>query len=302
MWQLPGKSSPLESSPHCHPLQTSPVAVLRLNPPSQTADKTLRRTSIPTLDTADHYVALVVEKYRVATGPGSAAHEAARQIMPTLREWGNRYLQNMTPTGAYSKGTAITLASHIDILVLLRPAPETEMREIFWSLFKYLTDHGYRPHTHGVAMRIQSNGLDIDLLPACQMDGSSHDHMVFDKSAKAGIGTNVSRHVHLVANSRRTQEICALKIWRAQSSLDFPSLYLELTALAALEKQRFGQLADNVMAVLRYISARLPSTVVKDPANPDNVISDSLSPSEKQIIAKAAAKELSDENWKRILW
>jgi hypothetical protein len=42
--------------------------------------------------------------------------------------------------------------------------------------------------------------------------------------------------------------------------------------------------------------------VVRDPANPDNVISDALSPSEKQIIAHAAARELSDENWKRILW
>jgi hypothetical protein len=165
-----------------------------------------------------------------------------------------------------------------------------------------LTDHGYRPHTHGIALRIQSSGLDIDLLPACQMEGGRHDQMVFDKNGRAGIGTDVAQHVHLVASSRRTQEICALKIWRAQSSLDFPSFYLELTALAALEKQRFGQLADNVMAVLRYISARLPSTVVRDPANPDNVISDALSPSEKQIIAHAAARELSDENWKRILW
>ncbi len=244
----------------------------------------------------------MVEKYRVATGPGSAVHEVAREVMPTLREWGNRYLQNMTPSGAYAKGTAITLASHIDILVVLRHAPEIEMREIFWSLFKYLTDRGFRPHTHAVAMRIQYQGIDIDVLPACSVEGGSHDHIVFDKNSVNGIGTNVARHVHLVANSRRTQEICALKIWRSRASLDFPSLYLELTALAALEKERFGQLADNVMTVLRYISARLVKTVVRDPANPDNVISDALTASQKQIIAKTAAKELSDENWKRILW
>jgi hypothetical protein len=254
------------------------------------------------LDTADHYVASVVEKYRVATGPGSAAHQAALEVMPTLKQWGNRYLQSMTPSGGYAKGTAITLASHIDILILLRHAPEIAMRDIFWSLFKFLTDRGFRPHTHEVAMRIQYNGLDIDLLPACTVEGGSHDHMVFDKNSAGGIGTNVAQHVHLVANSGRTQEICALKIWRARGSLNFPSFYLELTAIAALEKERFGQLADNVMTVLRYISARLAKTVVRDPANPDNVISDSLTASEKQIIAKAAAKEFSNENWKRILW
>jgi hypothetical protein len=150
-------------------------------------------------------------------------------------------------------------------------------------------------------MRIQYKGIDIDLLPACTAEGVSHDHIVFDKNSARGIGTNVAQHAHL-ANSGRTQEICALKIWRARSSLDFPSLYLELTAIAALEKERFGQLADNVMTALRYISARLPKAVIRDPANPDNVISDALTASEKQIIAKAAAKELSDENWKRILW
>src|SRR5438270_9813723 len=89
-----------------------------------TADKTLGRLSILTLDTADHYVASVVEKYRVATGPGSAAHAAALEVMPTLKQWGHRYLQSMTPSGSYAKGTAITLASHIDILIVLRHAPE----------------------------------------------------------------------------------------------------------------------------------------------------------------------------------
>ena len=36
-------------------------------------------------------------------------------------------------------------------------------------------------------MRIQYNGLDIDLLPACTVDGGSHDHMVFDKNSASGI-------------------------------------------------------------------------------------------------------------------
>jgi hypothetical protein len=96
-------------------------------------------------------------------------------------------------------------------------------------------------------MRIQYSGLDIDLLRACTVEGGSHDHLVFDKNSASGIGTNVAQPVHLVADSGRTQEICALKIWRARSSLNFASLDLELTAITALEKERFGQLADNMM-------------------------------------------------------
>jgi glutamate/tyrosine decarboxylase-like PLP-dependent enzyme len=112
----------------------------------------------------------------------------------------------------------------------------------------------------------------------------------------------VARHVHLVANSGRQQEICAFKIWRERMSLDFPSLYLELTVLRALGSEHFGQLAENILAVLRYLSNRLEQAVVADPANSDNILSSDLSAHDKQVIAKGARDALYDENWKKILW
>ena len=92
-------------------------------------------------------MASVVEKCRVATGPGSAAHQAALAVMPILKQWGNRYLQSMTPSGGYAKGTAISLASHIDILILLRHAPEIAMRRLLFgrrgpaAAFRRAADH-----------------------------------------------------------------------------------------------------------------------------------------------------------------
>lgn len=64
--------------------------------------------------------------------------------------------------------------------------------------------------------------------------------------------TYIARRIHLVANSGRQQEICAFKIWRERMSLDFPSLYLESTVLHALSSERFGQLAENFLAVLVF--------------------------------------------------
>ena len=105
-----------------------------------------------------------------------------------------------------------------------------------------------------------------------------------------------------IANSGRQQEICAIKIWRERMSLDFPSLYLELIVLRALGSEHFGQLAENILAVLRYFSKRLEQAVVADPANSDNILSSDLSANDKQAIAKAARDALYDENWKKILW
>jgi len=104
------------------------------------------------------------------------------------------------------------------------------------------------------------------------VDDNAHETTLHNDS-EAGIRTDVGQHIHLVSSSGRAQEICAMKIWRERNSLDFPSLSLELTVLEALAGQRFGQLADNVLAVLRYLARRFRRMTVRDPANEDNVIS-----------------------------
>ncbi len=141
----------------------------------------------------------------------------------------------------------------------------------------------------------------LDLIPSCR-DGSSGGNVLFNKRSGMAVQTDVAQHVHLVANSGRQQEICALKIWRERNSLDFPSLYLEMTVLKALETERFGQLADNVLAVLRFLASRFPEVVVRDPANARNILSNDLTSQAKRAIAVAARTALYDENWKKIIW
>ncbi|MGA2859467.1 MAG: hypothetical protein ABSE40_21580 [Candidatus Sulfotelmatobacter sp.] len=251
--------------------------------------------------TVEQYAASMVEKYRVVPDPGSAPHRAADELIPLLKQWGKEHLLGITLSGAYAKNTAITLASQVDMLVALSPVPGMEMKEIFWSLFEFLTDHDLEPRTRNVSMQWQSKGLAVDVIPA-RREGKSSGQVLFNKRTGAAVQTDVAHHVHLVANSGRQQEICALKIWRERNHLDFPSLYLELSVLRALESERFGQLADNVLVVLRYLSSRFEQAVVRDPANRDNIVSDDLTASDKKAIAKAARNALYDENWKKIVW
>ncbi len=150
-------------------------------------------------------------------------------------------------------------------------------------------------------IQLESKGLFVDLVPACRGRGSA-GNVLYNKKAGATVETDVAQHIHLVANSGRQQEICALKIWRERWGLDFPSFCLELTVLQALETERFGQLADNVLTVLRYLSSRFEQALVLDPANSSNVVSKDLSGAAKQAIAKAARNALYDENWKKIIW
>lgn len=242
-----------------------------------------------------------MEKYHVNADTGSPSHRAADEVIPVLQQWGKQYLAGITLSGAYAKNTAITLSSHVDILIALNPVPGMEMKQVFWNLFTFLSDQNLRPHTRDVSIQLQSKGLAIDLIPACR-EKDSAGNVLFNKRSGTGVHTDLAQHVHLVANSGRQQEICALKIWRERNALDFPSLYLELTVLHALEKERFGQLADNVLAVLRYLASRFEAAEVRDPANRANIVSNDLGETEKQAIAKAARHALYDENWKKIIW
>lgn len=251
------------------------------------------------MPTVEQYAASVVEKYAVVPDTGSAAHRAADAVIPVVKQWGKQYLQGITLSGAYAAGTAVSMCSHADVLVVLNPVPGMGMKSVFWSLFEFLSDQELRPRTRHVSIQVQSKGLWVDVIPACR---SRAGHVLFNKKTGEPVETDVARHVHLIANSGRQQEICALKIWRERMGLDWPSLYLELTVLRALEHERFGQVADNVLAVLRYIASKFEQVVVRDAANEENVVSNDLKATEKQAIAKAARAALYDENWKKIVW
>jgi len=248
----------------------------------------------------NQYAASIVEKYRVPVDEESPSHRVPDEIVPLLKQWGKQYLQGITLSGAYPKNTAITLSSHVDLLILLNPIAGSEIKNIFWRLFEYLTAQNLRACTRDVSVRVQRNGLNIDLIPAYR-DRAPSGNILFNKRSGEAVHTDLTQHVHVISNSGRQQEICALKIWRERNALDFPSFYLELATLRALENQRFGQLADNIHFVLHYLANRFEQAVIRDPANLDNIVSNELSANAKQSIAKTARDALYEENLEKIL-
>lgn len=251
--------------------------------------------------TTEQYAASIVEKYHIAADPGSAPHRAVDDLVPLLKQWAKQYLLGITLTGAYAKNTAITLTSHADVLISLSPVSGKEMRDVYWSLFEFLTEQNLKPDTRNVSIHLPIHGLWVDLIPAYR-DHGIYGNILFNKKTGATVHTDVPKHIHLVANSGRQQEISALKIWRERNRLDFPSLYLELTVLHALEGERFGQLAENVLTVFRYLSHHFERAAVADPANSKNIVSNDISDEAKDDIAATARGALYDENWKKIIW
>ena len=233
--------------------------------------------------TPDQYVLAVLKKYRVSTGPTSAAEQAVNAIAPNIRGWAGRWLSNLSYSGSYAKGTPIRGKTDIDLFISLRSDSPGTLAEIYNSLFALASKYGWQPRRQDVSIGIQYSGVPIDLVPGRKQSGYQYYHSLYRNRTGTWMQTNVSLHIRTVRNSKRTREIRAIKIWRNLRALDFPSFYLELTVINALRYRRTDTLARNVLEALGYIASTFPSARVVDPANSNNIASDDLSAN--QLIA-----------------
>lgn len=251
--------------------------------------------------TIEQYAAEVVERFHIEADVGSSSHRAADRAILLLKEWAGQYLAGITISGAYAKNTAVRLSSHVDLLVTLDPVPGMGIKQVYWRLYEFLNDRNLRPKRRTVSLQMLEAGDVVDVVPAyVEKKGSLLS--LFNNRVAAEVKTAPTKHVQLITNSGRQQEICALKIWRELHTLDFPSLYLELTVLHALERERYGQLADNVMSVLRYLGRHFEESVVEDPANRENIVSNDVARGAKREIAEAARQAVYEGSWQKILW
>lgn len=252
--------------------------------------------------TPDQYVAAVLEKYKVPTGPYSITETTANSLLPTLRSWAGYYLSNISYSGSYAKGTGVRGTTDIDLFISLQSAYPSTLKEMYDSLHNYALWQNWSPRRQNVSIGISVNNVDVDLVPARIQPGYQNYHSLYRNKVDSWTQTNVSLHINTVSSSNRTNEIRAIKIWRKIHGLDFPSFYLELVVIEALKGRSYYNLSANVMHALQYIADYLPNSRFIDPANTANIVSEDITQQEKQRIATQARASSQQPYWEQIIW
>jgi hypothetical protein len=250
--------------------------------------------------TPDEYLWNILRREQVDNSLSSPVRAVLQTLMPTLRGWGNQYLTAIHPSGSFAKGTANASSTDIDVFVSLRADVPNTLKEIYDKLCDALTQNGYAPRRQNVSIGIKVGNFDVDVVPAKRQANIGDDHSLYRRRADTWTKTNVSQHIHMVANCGRTYEIRALKLWRDQKKLVFPSFYLELITIEALRGINNQLLSSNVITVLNYLQSNIANRRFTDPANSNNIVSDDLSNQEKQAISAAAATSLKS-NWETLI-
>lgn len=252
--------------------------------------------------TADEYIRWVLSRYDVPRGPFSQTEIVAAQLKPALTTWAGEALSQIAFSGSYAKGTGVKGTADIDLFISLKADTPGTLKDIYESLFATASAKGWSPRRQNVSIGVNYGGIAIDLVPGRIHAGYQNFHSLWRHKKGSWTQTNVALQISTVKASGRIEEIRALKVWRQNHGLDFPSFYLELTVLDALYRKPQGQLASNVLSVLSYLGESFATARVVDPSNSNNVVSDDLTAVERKTIVDQAKKSRQEESWTTILW
>jgi len=237
---------------------------------------------------SDLYLHATINRYRLAPAPCPLVPRLRGLLEPCL----GRDLESVTLSGSRARGTALR-DSDVDLFLSL--APSVSLKSIHAELVQRCRD--YLPQPRNVSVRITFEGSIIDLVPGRRRPDSTA-HTLWQLRYDTWLQTDIAEQTRYIRSSGLSDEILALKIWRRRHALRFPSFLLELAAIRALAPGH--DISKNFLSLLEFLAADFPSVRLLDPANSNNVVSDSLTLDEKLRIATAAAMSLRSPSWSGI--
>jgi hypothetical protein len=131
----------------------------------------------------------------------------------------------------------------------------------------------------------------IDVVPARIYDDKTGDAYIYQFSSadQERLKTNIQIHVDCVIKSGLQDIIKLTKLWKVRHALAIRTFVLEMLTVKFLEKPT----ADFESDMIRFLTTcrdNLPNARLEDPANTNNVISDLITGSDKELIADSASQ------------
>lgn len=250
--------------------------------------------------TADEYVKQIITNKKAESI--TLNDKRLLKVKSTLTNWAGQQLSALKLSGSSAKGTALKGIADLDIFISLKSDTSETLKEIYEKLETEVKGAGWTTRRQNVSIGITHSDLRIDLVPGKIQAGYQNFHSIYSSKKDTWMQTNVDLHITKVQNSNRVNEILLTKIWKHNHGLDFPSIYLELTVLDALYNKPVNKISNNLWAVLVYLRDNFVDSVVTDPANTNNKISDMLYKYEKEAIALQAKTSLEKKTWSEIIW
>lgn len=253
--------------------------------------------------TSNEYIERIVQNHKMPDTIDSYTDSmVVAPLKKIIKNWAGTCLCDTKLSGSRAKGTAIDIATDLDLFISLSSTTNNTLKEIYDSLYNYVVQQGIPARKQNVSIGITYQNKDVDLVPAKRQGQYGNDHSLYRRKVDSWTKTNIDTHIHKVKNSGRITEIVALKIWRENHSLEFPSIYLECFAIEALSGRSLYSHADNFIFLLQNIRDNIVNKKIIDPANSNNILSEELNYNEKMKLVAQATSSLRESYWESIIW
>ena len=211
--------------------------------------------------------------------------------------------------GSYAKGTLIAESFDLDVVVYFPSQVPESLVDLHEEVRQILNASGYPSQPKNVALRcnrIFRSGaypnFHIDVVPGKRIKNSTFAYL-YQQETGQRIRTSVKTHVDVVKATKQRDILKLLKLWKVRQKIDVQTFVLELLFLRFMKikpSQENRNLCDLLQETFTYIANTIMTIKLVDPANTQNVISNTLPDSTKQHLQRKAEAVKYAETWDEV--
>jgi hypothetical protein len=229
-------------------------------------------------------------------------------------------------SGSYAKHDAINTKFDLDVCQPFKRSAFTTLEEMADAVFNFFENEfkdddlvKYKTRKQrvstGITFVIDGNEIQMDIVPGREL--LVDDYLATNRlnlyvrekllQPATSTQTNIQEHINIVKGKNSERSIIRLlKIWKSNKNESrVKSFFIELITIRAFEtsKEVPNGIWEQLKMVMQYIMDNVESIRLVDPANSNNVVSDTMTDSEKfnlHIDMKQMLEmiELNDDNLK----
>lgn len=243
----------------------------------------------------------------------SAYRRERNRIKEALESHYGSRMYNPLNSGSYAKHTAINTNFDMDLAVPFKRKEFATLKEMFEDVESLMDDLKGQPaypitkvtrqrRSINLILNVNGEELDMDIVPGRELDDAQyeddHNLNLYDSKVPTWIQTNIKTHNELLESCPKERDVVKLlKAWKTAKKEDMKSFLVELMILAAFDNDSTladKKLYERLTGSLTYMRDKITSIELVDPANMGNIVSDTLSKTEKEEFKGKFGRMLDD--------
>jgi hypothetical protein len=105
---------------------------------------------------SDAYLSAILQREAVDVSITSPVRQAASVLIPMIQCWAGKWLNEVSPSGSFAKGTANRSGTDIDLFISLHFQTPDPLKQVHDTLVEALKAAGYQPRRQNVSIGVKS--------------------------------------------------------------------------------------------------------------------------------------------------